>query len=138
MTRSRQAKLLILAVFVIGVLIGGVLTELYESRLPSIAQSPDADRQRPEGNFQRFEDFLELDEEQSAQLDTILRDSRERYRELQSRTRPMYRDLTEQSNTEIRGILTDEQLVLYEEWTRRIEEVRSERGGRGGRGRDDR
>ena len=71
-------------------------------------------------------------------METILRDSRERYRELQSRTRPMYRDLTEQSRTEIRGILTDEQLVLYEEWTRRIEEGRSERGGRGGRGRDDR
>ncbi len=138
MTRSRQAKLLILAVFVIGVLIGGVLTELYESRLPSIAQSPDADQQPPEGNFQRFEEFLELDEEQTAQLDTILRDSRERYRELQSQTRPMYRELTEQSRAEIRGILTDEQLVLYEEWTRRIEENRSERGGRGGRGREDR
>ncbi len=138
MTRSRQAKLLILAVFVIGVLIGGVSTELYESRVPSIVQSPDADQQPPEGNFQRFEEFLELDEEQTAQLDTILRDSRERYRELQSQTRPMYRELTEQSRAEIRGILTDEQLVLYEEWTRRIEESRSERGGRGGRGREDR
>ena len=138
MTRSRQAQLLILAVFVIGVLTGGVLTELYETRLPSIAQSPDTDQERREGNFQRFEEFLELDEEQTAQLDTILRDSRERYRELQSRTRPMYRDLTEQSRAEIRGILTGEQLVLYEEWTRRIEESRGARGGRGGRGRDDR
>ena len=138
MTRSRQAKLLILAVFVIGVLTGGVLTELYETRVPSISQSPDADPEPRERNFQRFEEFLELDDEQTAQLNTILRDSRERYRELQSRTRPMYRDLTEQSQAEIRGILTDGQLVLYEEWIRRIEESRGERGGRSGRGRDDR
>lgn len=138
MTRSLQAKLLILSVFVIGILTGVVLTGMYETGLETVAESPEPDQERAERNFQRFENFLELDEEQTVQLDEILRNSRERYRNLQAQTRPMYQDLTEQSSVEIRGILTDEQLVRYEEWTRRIEELREERGSRGGRGRNDR
>ena len=143
MTRSLQAKLLILAVFVIGALTGGVLTEVYETRVLSSALSDDAnsgrpDRERRPPDFQRFEDFLDLDQEQREQLSTILAESRDRYRELQAETRPMYRDLTEQSQSEIRGILSDVQLARYEEWTERLEQFRGDgRGNRGGRGNRD-
>ena len=140
MTRSLQAKLLILAVFVIGALTGVMLTEVYETRVQSSGLSegttPDrTDGERRPPDFQRFEDFLELDEEQREQLSTILTDLRGRYRDLQAQTRPMYRDLTEQSRTEIRGIRGAEQLSRYEEWTERLEEYRGGgRGGRSGRG----
>ena len=66
MTRSLQAKLLILSVFIIGALTGAVLTEVYEtrvqpSRLPEDATTVRSDRGRRPPNFQRFEDFLNLD-----------------------------------------------------------------------------
>ena len=142
MTRSLQAKLLILSVFIIGALTGAVLTEVYEtrvqpSRLPEDATTVRSDRGRRPPNFQRFEDFLNLDEEQREQLDAILAQSRDRYRELQRETRPMYRDLTEQSQSEIRGILNQEQVARYDEWIERLQERRgggrSDRGGRGNR-----
>jgi hypothetical protein len=137
MTRSLQAKLLILAVFVIGTLTGVMLTEVYETRVLSSALSDDAnsgrpDRERRPPEFQAFQDFLALDQDQCEQISTILAESRERYRDLQAETRPMYRDLTEQSRTELRGILDEDQRVRYEEWTERLAERRS--GGRGDRG----
>ncbi len=140
MTRSLQAKLLILAVFVIGALTGGVLTEVYETRVLSSVLSHDANSGRPDSerrppDFPRFEDYLDLEQEQREQLSAILADSRDRYRELQAETRPMYRDLTEQSRSEIRGILSQDQLARYEEWTERLEQFRGDgRGDRGGRG----
>jgi uncharacterized membrane protein len=142
MTRSLQAKLLILAVFVIGALTGGVLNQVYETRVQSSTVSEDTDSGRPDRgrrppDFQRFEDFLDLDQDQRGQLDRILSESGERYRELQAQTRPMYRDLTEQSRSEIDGILSESQRVRYEEWTERLRDVRGggrgDRGGRGGR-----
>ena len=142
MTRSLQAKLLILAVFVIGALTGGVLTQVYQTRVLSSALSDEANTGRPDRgrrppDFQRFEDFLDLNREQCEQISTVLAESTERYRDLQAETRPMYRDLTEQSRTEIRGILNEDQRVRYDEWSERLAERRG--GGRGDRsGRADR
>lgn len=133
MTRSLQAKLLILAVFVIGALTGAVLADVYKTRVESSlvsdegSQDPAARRRRPP--IERFEDFLELDETQRDQLATILQESRERYRDLQAETRPMYRALTEQSQNDIRGILTEEQRERYEAFLVRVEEAQSRARG---------
>jgi Spy/CpxP family protein refolding chaperone len=47
----------------------------------------------------------------------------------------MYRDLTVQSQNEIRAILTEEQRNRYEEWITRLERRNRDRNG-GGRNRD--
>jgi hypothetical protein len=133
-TQSLQAKLLIVAVFVIGGLTGAVVADVYETQVGSGADADvvddtaqsDPDRERPRPP--RFEDFLELDETQREQLSMILRQSRERYRELQAVTRPMYRDLTIQSQNEIRAILDDTQRARYEAWIERVES-RNRNGG---------
>ncbi len=138
MTRPLQAKLLILAVFALGATTGVVVKDVYDTRT-RIAFSGEPDRGNrgagPE-SFQRFEEFLDLDEEQRMRLNGILEASGERYRALRAETRPMYQDIREQSLAEIRAILTDEQAARYDEWVRRIEEFRG-RGGRGGRGGDE-
>lgn len=119
MTRSFQAKILILAVFVVGAFTGAVLGDLYRTRFAGIDEpargAPGQGRIRPP-DFEAFEDYLSLSEDQRAQLDEILRNSRERYRELQSKTRPMYREITLRSQDEIRAILDEGQLARYEEW----------------------
>ena len=84
MTRSLQAKLLILAVFVIGALTGAVLTDVYETRVQSTVADTDPDRPERE----RPRDFLGLSEEQNVQLDAILQRSGQRYRELRAQTNP--------------------------------------------------
>ncbi len=118
-TRSFQAKVLILAVFVVGAFTGAVLGDLYRTRFAGIEEpvrgAPDQGRARPPG-FEAFEDFLSLSDDQRAQLDEILMNTRERYRELQSKTRPMYREITIESQEEIRAILDEDQLERYEEW----------------------
>jgi hypothetical protein len=129
-TRSFQAKSLILAVFVVGALTGVVVSDLYRTRV----QSPEgrAENRPDDGNRPPdFEDFLALSAGQREQLDGILKASRERYRELQSTTRPMYQELTVQSQDEIRAILNEDQLARYEEWIEIVDRRR-------GRGPDDR
>ena len=134
MTRSLQAKILILAVFVVGAFTGALVGDLYRTRFAPAEEAsrgvPDRGRRPPD--FEAFEDYLSLSDNQRAELDEILSRSRERYRELQTKTRPMYRELTLQSQDEIRAILDEGQLARYEEWI----ETLDRRGP--GRGRDER
>ena len=145
MTRTLQAKLLVLAVFLVGTLSGVVLTNVYETNvrgddLQATERRQDGDRSRRGRNRERqsFEEYLGLTPEQNAQMSTILEEAREGYRELQARTRPEYRALRSESREQIRSMLSDEQRDLYETWLERDRERDRERdqkrrrGGRGG------
>ena len=137
MTRTLQARLLVLAVFVAGVLGGAVVTNVYEKRVQGDERRVEPnDRNRDRGrdhNHQRFEDYLGLTPEQRDQLSRILEDSRDGYRELRARTRPEYQTIRDASRERIRGILTDEQRERYQEWINRERERDNNR--RRGRGR---
>jgi hypothetical protein len=130
MRRTLQAKLLILAIFIIGVLTGAVLMDVYETRVFSRNES----RSGRSGNIREtrsFQEFLELTEEQQSQVDLVLEATRESFRTLREQTRPLYDDLREDSRGQIRAILTEEQLVRFDEWIER--EGQRERRGRGDR-----
>ena len=144
MTRTLQAKFLVLAVFLVGTLSGAVLTNVYETNV----LGDDAAESRPdrEGNRDRsrnkdrqsFEEYLGLTPEQNDQMSAILEEAREGYSELQARTRPEYRALRSDSRDQIRSMLNEEQLARYESWIERAREREGERDGRrrrsGGRG----
>ncbi len=137
MKRSLQAKLLVLAVFVAGLLSGAVIANVYEERVQGDERRVESNnRYRDRGrdhNHQSFEDYLGLTPEQRDQLSGILEDSRDGYRELRARTRPEYQAIRDASRERIRGILTDEQRERYEEWINRERERENNR--RRGRGR---
>ena len=114
MKRTVQAKLLVLAIFTIGVLTGFVLTDLYETRV--IGDSGEPGREGRFRNRQSFSEFLELTEGQQVDVRVILEETREKFRTLRSQNRPMYVELTEQSRNQIREILNAEQLERYEGW----------------------
>ncbi len=125
MKRTFQAKLLILAVFVVGVLSGAILMDVYETRVFS-----SDDRGRGDVSYV---EYLQLTEQQEAEVSAILERTREGFRELRGQTRPMYEQLRENTRNDIREILTEPQQEFYNEW---IEDQRRrtrdrERGGRG-------
>ena len=145
MTRTLQAKLLVLAVFLVGTLSGVVLTNVYETNVrgddvQATERRQDGERSRRGRNKERqsFEEYLGLTPEQNAQMSTILEEAREGYHELQARTQPEYRALRSESREQIRSMLSDEQRDLYETWLERERErdrerdQRRRRGGRGG------
>ena len=125
--RTAQAKLLILAVFVIGVVSGAILMDVYETRVFS-----SDDRS---GRGVSYVEYLQLTQEQEAEVAAILEGTREGFRELRGQTRPMYDQLRENTRNEIRELLTEPQRALYNEW---IEDQRQRRRDRerGGRDRD--
>ncbi len=119
MKRTLQAKLLILAVFVVGALTGAVLMDVYETRVFS-----DDDQGGRRGRFLggvSYGEYLGLTAEQEVRVATILEGTRDGFRELRGQTRPLYQELRETSRGEIRDLLTESQRVLWDEW---IEEER--------------
>ena len=123
MTRTLQAKLLVLAVFIAGVLSGAVITNTYEQRVQGSERRLEPyDRNRDNGqahNHESFEDYLGLTPGQREQLSEILKDSQEDYRELRKRTRPEYQAIRDASRQKIRSILTVEQRKRRKEWNNR-------------------
>ena len=119
MKRTLQAKLLILAVFVVGALTGAVLMDVYETRVFS-DDNQDGRRGRFLGGVS-YGEYLGLTAEQEARVATILEGTRDGFRELRGQTRPLYQELRETSRGEIRELLTESQRVLWDEW---IEEER--------------
>ena len=124
MKRTVQAKLLILAVFVVGVLSGAILMNVYETR---VFGSDD----RRQGGVSYVE-YLQLTEAQEEDVAAILEGTRDGFRELREQTRPLYEQLREDTQTQIRELLTEPQQALYTEW---IEDLRQRTRNRERRGR---
>ena len=123
MKRTVQAKLLILAVFVVGLLSGAILMDVYETRVFSSDQRG--------GRGVSYVEYLQLTEEQEAGVAVILEGTREGFRELRRQTRPLYEQLSDNTQNEIRELLTEPQQALYSEWIEGLRQRRDrERGGR--------
>jgi hypothetical protein len=123
MKRTIQAKLLILAVFVVGLLSGATLMDVYETRVFSSDQRG--------GRGASYVEYLQLTEEQETGVAVILEGTREGFRELRRQTRPLYEQLSENTQNEIRELLTEPQQALYSEWIEDLRQRRDrERGGR--------
>ena len=113
---ATRAKLLVLAVFVVGGLTGAVIDNVYETRWKA-----DRDSRRPPIN-QVYYDQLELTPEQRQQFQSILEASKPDFDKLWTENRKLLEpnnrkiaDLQEQTRTKIRAILTEEQAKKYNE-----------------------
>ena len=112
-----------MAVFVVGLLSGAILMDVYETRVFSSDQRG--------GRGVSYVEYLQLTEEQEAGVAVILEGTRESFRELRRQTRPLYEQLSENTQNEIRELLTEPQQALYSEWIEGLRQRRDrERGGR--------
>jgi hypothetical protein len=117
---ATRGKLLVFAVFVVGVLIGGLIYNVYETRWSTDVESV---RRSPQQLNQQLYDLLELSAEQRQQFQSILESSRPDFEKLFAENRKLLEpnrrkaaDLQEQTRTKIRAILTEEQVKKYNEY----------------------
>ena len=128
--RSIKAKVLVFAVFFIGILTGVLIANFYTTRVmtssPDTASPPDR-TQRAQRDINKFYDYLGLDQNQREQMHKIGEETRQQFRDLRKETKPRFEAIQEESRAKIRAVLNDEQRTKYDEFRRKMDERRRNR-----------
>jgi Spy/CpxP family protein refolding chaperone len=128
--RAIKAKLLVFAVFFIGILTGVLIANFYTTRVmtssPDTPTSPDR-TQRAQRDINKFYDYLSLDPNQREQMHKIGEETRQEFQELRKETQPRFEAIRQQSRAKIRAVLNDEQRTKYDEFNRKMDERRRNR-----------
>jgi Spy/CpxP family protein refolding chaperone len=126
---ATRGKLMVIAVFLIGGLTGGLLTNVYDTRW-----SVDVDSKRSQREVTQMYDDLELTPEQRQQFKSIMDASRPDFEKLFQENRKLlepnqkkFAELQEQTRNKIRAILTEEQTKKYNEINERRRQRRGQR-----------
>jgi hypothetical protein len=123
--RALQGKLLVFAIFFIGIATGVLSANFYRSRVAADSDSkPSENRQqerlspqeRARRDQDRFATYLGLDASQREQVQTILEQTRSQFKELREKVDPQFKAIEEESRTKIRAVLTEEQRKKYDEF----------------------
>jgi len=127
--RTALGKILVFAVFFIGIATGAVLDNVYRTRVGATEPTVDRRGPNPQDRMRRDRDsmdkYLGLDEAQKEQVHKILEDTRNELRELREQVGPKFRAIEDGSREKIHAVLTEEQ-------RRKLDEYReSHRGDRG-------
>ncbi|MFZ0521048.1 MAG: hypothetical protein WAN14_11590 [Candidatus Acidiferrales bacterium] len=120
-TRS-EAAVLVLVVFVLGVLLGGLGNHLWGERVWGHAYPPGPPTHVEIVNNLTHE--LQLTPEQQRQLSAIVDDTRTKIRAAYAPADAQREQLRQQGRARIRAILTPEQLPKFEAFMARIDEQR--------------
>jgi len=132
--RTLKGKLLVFAVFFIGIATGILITNFYETRVAGRDLNENRGRG---GNVQReagrVHDYLGLNQEQRERINAILEEGRLEVRKLRAESRPRIEAIEENTQAKIRALLTPDQVKRYEEYRRNVRERRS-RNRRAGTG----
>ena len=127
--RYLKAKVLVFAVFFIGIATGVLIANFYTTH---VAGAPDTtnsqDRaQRAQRDINKFYDYLGLNHAQREEMHKIGEETRKEFRELRQETQPRLQAIQDASRDKIRHILNDEQLKKYDEFRRQRDERRKKR-----------
>jgi len=117
---KREAALLVVIVFLLGVLLGGVGNHLWGQRVWGVASVPHGRDQV----MAQLTSQLQLTPDQVQQVGKIVDETRAQMRALNA-PQDAHRDqIRHQGRDRIRALLTPEQKPKFEEFTRRIDEQR--------------
>lgn len=122
---NRKAIVLVLGVFILGMIVGGLAMYLAEGRVLRSAQ-----RGGPGRVVQQLTTDLGLSAEQQKQLESILEETRSHYEKLYETIQPERQKIREEGRDRIRAILSPEQRAKFEEFVRRIDERNKAKKGR--------
>ena len=116
-----KARLLILAVFVIGFAAGALSLNLYQHFTSSRPNNNVDPRDRAGVIIQRMDEKMSLTASQKDQIRTILEGTRDKYGEIRKKMEPYMKEfepqfdaVRQQSRNEIRAVLNDKQLPEFE------------------------
>jgi Spy/CpxP family protein refolding chaperone len=117
-----EAALLVLVVFLLGVLLGGVGNHLWGERVWGKQVTTTTPSKGQIVNDLTRE--LQLTADQQKQLGAIVDDTRAQWRTLYSTIEPQHEQIRQQSRDRIRAILTPDQKPKFEEFMKRLDEQR--------------
>src|SRR6185436_13738898 len=106
--RALKGKLVVFAIFFIGIITGMLIINFYETRVAG--SPPDLSDQRGrtserDRDINSVHDYLGLNQEQRERINEILEEGRRQVRELRSETRPKVQAIEENTQAQIRGVL---------------------------------
>ncbi len=127
---SRKAFLLVLAVFVLGIALGGLGMYVAGARVWGARPEVHNYREKRARAVERLTRDLGLTPDQRKQLEAILNDMGAKYQALHEQMAPQTEQVRKQGHEQIRAILTPEQLPKFEEFLRRADEERRKRNER--------
>lgn len=116
----RAAALLVVVVFVLGVLLGGVADHLFGARVFG-NPAPQSKRDQIIG---QLTSQLSLTPDQQKQITGIVDDTRAEWRTLYAPLEAQHEQIRQQSRDRIRAILTPEQRAKFEEFMKSLDEQR--------------
>jgi len=99
--------LVLVVVFVLGSFTGGAVTGFYHAMAHS-------DRNGPHDRFEKMRRDLNLTEDQTKSVSTILDETRNEYRSLRAELRPRFEEPRQKARTKIRALLTPEQQQKFD------------------------
>src|SRR6185503_592863 len=133
--RSIKAKLLVFAIFFIGITTGILIANFYTTRV--MTGSPNTTTpQRAQRDINKFYDYLGLDQPQREEMRKIGEETRHEFQELRKETQPRFQAIQDESRARIRAVLNDEQRTKYDEFRRKMDERRRNRNRDGKNDRD--
>src|SRR4051812_34371568 len=114
--RTALGKILVFAIFFVGIATGAVLDNVYRTRVAASDTNANKDRPNPQDRARRDQDqmakYLGLDQAQQDQIHKILEDMRAESRQLRDRGDT----LAESTREKIRAVLNDEQRKKLDEF----------------------
>lgn len=128
--RSLKGKILVFAVFFIGIATGVLITNFYETRVSgNRAETTDSGERvkRARSDAKSVHEYLGLNQEQREKVDKILEDTRSEVRSFREETNPRLQAIQEACQAKIRALLNEEQLRKYEEFRKNLQERRKNR-----------
>jgi hypothetical protein len=128
---SRKAVLLVFAVFVLGIALGGVGTYLVSARVHAARPQMGLARNAA-GVLARFTHELDLNPEQQTQVQGILNDMRTQYGALHEKLDPEYEQVRQHGRERIRQVLTEDQKPKFDNLLHHIDEERRQRQAESG------
>ncbi len=104
----------VISVFLLGGITGASLDSAYRSRVDDGRHGMHDQRKNGESRFERMRRELNLDDEQAAQVRSILEEAQNDFRLLRDETRPRHDAVRQTSRTRIRAILRPDQQRLFD------------------------
>jgi Spy/CpxP family protein refolding chaperone len=121
-----EAAALVLVVFVLGLLLGGVGGHLWDERVQGNAQ-PAAQRNARPTRDQVINDLtqrLQLTPDQRNQITVVIDDARGKWQTLYAPVDAEHEQIRQQARANIRAVLTPDQQLKFDEFSKQLDEQR--------------
>jgi hypothetical protein len=136
--RSVQGKIMVFAVFLIGIATGVLATNFYSTRVSEADSVRDVrgsrtSQERQIRDLDGMSRYLGLDQSQQDQIRKILEGTRVEMRKLREQTEPQFKDIQDRSREKIRSVLNEDQRAKSDAfWESRNKRERERRPPRPG------